>query len=179
EIRALLKSGLVPKKIDNASLHDYVNYQTVHAPNNIIENVKMLQPGHFMLIKNSEPGNAQQKEYWNLLDIPNQPSGKSYNEICKDVQQLLFKAVEMRLVADVPFGAFLSGGIDSSIIVAIMSKMMSQKVKTFSVSFNEARYDESEYARQIATMYNTEHHEIKLPLKLFLNKMPEALAAMD
>ncbi|HTB07187.1 MAG TPA: asparagine synthase (glutamine-hydrolyzing), partial [Bacteroidia bacterium] len=179
EIRALLKSGLVPKKIDNASLHDYVTYQTVHAPNTIIENVKMLQPGHYMIIKDSEPGKIVQKKYWSLTDIPNQPAGKSYNEICKDVQQLLFNAIEMRLVADVPFGAFLSGGIDSSIIVAIMSKMMSQKVKTFSVSFQEEKYNEAKYAEQIAKMYNTEHHEIKLSLKLFLDKLSSVLGAMD
>ena len=179
EIRALLKSGIVPKKLNNVALNDYVTYQTVHAPQTIIENVSMLMPGHYMLIKENEPGNILQKKYWNLFDIPNQPESKPYEEICKDVQHLLYDAVEMRLVADVPFGAFLSGGIDSSIIVAMMSKLMSQKVQTFSVNFIEDKFDEGPYARQIAEQYNTEHHEIKLSLKLFLDKLPEALSAMD
>ena len=179
EIRALLKSGIVPRKLNNAALNQYVAYQTVHAPETIIKDVSMLKPGHHMLIKESEPGNIEQKKYWSLTDIPNQPEGKSYEDICKDVQNLLYEAVEMRLVADVPFGAFLSGGIDSSLIVAIMAKVMNHKVKTFSVSFNEDKFDEGPYARQIADLYKTEHHEIKLPIKTFLDTLPEALSALD
>lgn len=179
EIRALLKSGMVPKKIDTAALNDYAIYQTVHAPQTIIENVSMLLPGHYMLIKENEPGNIIQKKYWSLTDIPVQAEEKPYEEICKDVQHLLYDAVEMRLVADVPFGAFLSGGIDSSIVVAMMSKLMTQKVKTFSVNFEEDKFDEGPYAKQIAKQYNTEHHEIKLSLKLFLDKLSEALSALD
>ena len=179
EIRALLKSGLVPKKLNNAALNDYVTTQTVHAPYTIIENVKMLIPGHYTLIKENEITNAKQTKYWSLYDIPNQPEDKPYTEVTKQVSNLLYDAVEMRLVADVPFGAFLSGGIDSSIVVAIMSKLMSQKVKTFSVSFEEDKFDESVYARQIAKQYNTDHHEIKLSLKLFLSKLPQALSAVD
>lgn len=134
----------------------------------------MLMPGHYMLIKESEPGNIQQKKYWSLFDIPVQQEGKPYEEICKDVQHLLYNAVEMRLVADVPFGAFLSGGIDSSIIVAMISKLMTQKVKTFSVSFIEDKFDEGPYAKQIAKQYDTDHHEIKLSLKLFLAQLPRS-----
>ncbi|MGP8214081.1 MAG: asparagine synthase (glutamine-hydrolyzing) [Bacteroidia bacterium] len=179
ELRALLQSGLVPKKLSSAALNDYVTNQTVHAPQTIIENVSILQPGHYMLIKENEPATMQQKKYWSLTDIPLQPENRPYPEICKDVQNLLFDAVEMRLVADVPFGAFLSGGIDSSIVVAMMSKLMTQKVKTFSVNFKEITFDESPYASEIAKQYNTEHHPILLSLKLFLDKLPEAMSAMD
>jgi asparagine synthase (glutamine-hydrolysing) len=179
EIRALLESNFIPRNIDPAALHDYVTYQTVHAPDTIIENVKMLLPGHYMLLnKSSLVNGVAQNKYWNLLSIPAQKD-KPYVEICKDVQGLLFDAVEARLVADVPFGAFLSGGIDSSIIVAMMSKLMSMQVKTFSVVFEESKFNESPYSRQIAKMYNTDHHEIVLPLKTLLNKLPQALSAMD
>jgi len=106
EIRALLKSGLVPKKISSEALSDYVTNQTVHAPKTIIENVSMLMPGHYMLIKESEPGTIQQKKYWSLSDIPVQAEEKPYEEVCKDVRNLLYDAVEMRLVADVPFGVY-------------------------------------------------------------------------
>jgi asparagine synthase (glutamine-hydrolysing) len=179
EIRALLKSGLVPKKLNTAALQDYVTTQTVHAPYTIIENVKMLLPGHYTVIKENEITSAKQTKYWSLHDIPNRQEDMPYEETCKRVNHLLYDAVEMRLVADVPFGAFLSGGIDSSIIVAMMSRLMTQKVKTFSVSFEEDKFDEAPYARQIAKQYNTEHHEINLSLKLFLSKLPEALAALD
>lgn len=180
EMRALLKSNLIPRNIDAASLNDYITYQTVHAPHTIIEDVKMLLPGHYMMLnKESLVNGVAQHRYWSLQDIPVQKPEKAYPEICKDVQALLFDAVEARLVADVPFGAFLSGGIDSSIIVAMMSKLMSMKVKTFSVVFEENKFNEAPYSQQVAKMYDTEHHEIKLSLKTFLGKLPEALTAMD
>jgi len=87
--------------------------------------------------------------------------------------------VERRLVADVPFGAFLSGGIDSSLVVAVMSKLMREKVRTFSVTFNEAEFNEAPYSDQIAKQYNTEHCDIKLSPQQCLAKLPEALASID
>jgi asparagine synthase (glutamine-hydrolysing) len=180
ELRSLLKSNLIPKNIDTASLNDYVTYQTVHAPHTIIEGVKMLLPGHYTILNKAHLTNGvAQHAYWNLLDIPVQKPVKPYAEICKDVQQLLFDAVEARLVADVPFGAFLSGGIDSSLVVAMMTKLMSRKVKTFSVIFEENKFNESPYSKQIAKLYDTEHTEIALSLKTFLNRLPDALTAMD
>lgn len=180
ELRALLESNFVPRKLDVASLNDYVSYQTVHAPNTIIEDVKMLLPGHYTLLKKDALVNGiAQNKYWSLLNIPAQKEEKPYEEICKDVQTHLFNAVEARLIADVPFGAFLSGGIDSSIIVAIMSKLMSRKVKTFSVTFDENTFNEAPYSSQVAKMYDTEHHEIKLSQKTFLDRLPQALSSMD
>lgn len=180
EIRALLKSSHVPGKLDKSALCDYVTFQTVHAPSTILEDVKMLLPGHYMLIKKGDLGiPVKQNKYWALEDIAVQYPVKSYEQICKDVRELFFASVERRLVADVPFGAFLSGGIDSSLVVAVMSKLMQEKVRTFSISFEESEFSEAPYAAQIAKQYNTEHHEIKLSLKLFLSKLPEAISALD
>ncbi len=180
ELRAVLASDLFQRNIDVAALHDYVVYQTVHAPHTIVENVKMLLPGHYVLLKKEDlQKGISQYKYWSLLDIPVQKPEKAYTDICTDVQHLLFSAVEMRLVADVPFGAFLSGGIDSSIIVAIMSKVMSRKVKTFSVSFDESAFNEAPFSQQIAKHYNTEHSDIKLSVKTCLDKLPKALSSMD
>ncbi len=180
ELRALLESNFIARKVDFASLNYYVTYQTVHAPNTIIEDVKMLLPGHYMILdKKSLVNGVAQHKYWSLLNITTQKLDKSYGEICKDVQALLFDAVEARLVADVPFGAFLSGGIDSSIIVAIMSKLMSRKVQTFSVTFEEDAFNEAPHSSEVAKMYNTGHHEIKLSLKSFIGRLPEILSAMD
>lgn len=180
EIRALLKSNLVPKKLDKNALYDYVTFQTVHAPSTILEDVKMLLPGHYLLIKKGEANiPVKQQKYWSLEDIPVQSSGKSYDQICKDIKDLFFAAVERRLIADVPFGAFLSGGIDSSLVVAVMSKLMRERVRTFSVSFAESEYSEAPYASQIAKQYNTEHHDIKLSPNECLFKLPDALTSMD
>lgn len=177
EIRSLLASKLIPKQLDEASLVDFLRYQTVHAPHTIVKGVKMLMPGHYMKGSN---GKMTIHSYWNLKkNISRASDGKSYSEVCKDVNQLLTKAVERRLIADVPFGAFLSGGIDSSAIVGLMSKVSTEKVKTFSVTFDESEFSESKYAQLIAKKFNTDHHEIKLSPKNFLDELPNALKAMD
>ena len=175
EIRALLASGMIPKKMDLNSLEDYLLYQTVHTPATIIENVKLLMPGHFMKINN---GQLEIKCWWKPV-IKKNDHEVDYSTVCKDVRQLLRDAVERRLVADVPFGAFLSGGIDSSVIVGLMSEVASSPVNTFSVTFDDSEFSESIYANQIAKKFKTIHHEIKLKPEDFLNELPNALDAMD
>jgi asparagine synthase (glutamine-hydrolysing) len=133
-------------------------------------------PGHFMILKESSLSFSR---YWNFNDFINKKNNSDYTSVCKSVKELLFRAVERRLVADVPFGAFLSGGIDSSAVVAIMSQMSSQQVETFNVSFDESDFSEAVYARKIADLYKTKHHEIRLSPADFLRQLPEALNAMD
>lgn len=177
EIRSLLASELIPKKLDENNLVDYLRYQIVHAPNTIVKGVKMLMPGHCIKAVNDK---ITLHNYWNITkNISNASDGKSYTQVCKDVNSLLTKAVERRLIADVPFGAFLSGGIDSSAIVGLMSKVSTEKVKTFSVTFDESEFSESKYAQLIAKKFNTDHHEIKLNPSDFLKELPNALKAMD
>lgn len=177
EIRSLLASELIPRKLDENSLVDYLRYQTVHAPHTIVKGVKMLMPGHYMKSNNDK---ITIHSYWDLKkNISHASDGRSYLEVCKDVNELLTKAVERRLIADVPFGAFLSGGIDSSAIVGLMSKVSAEKVKTFSVTFDESEFSESKYAQLIAKKFNTDHHEIKLSPEDFLTELPNALKAMD
>ncbi len=177
EIRSLLSSQLIPKKLDENSLSDYLRYQTVHAPNTIVKGVKMLMPGHYI---KANADKVTIHNYWSLTgNISNASAGKSYDEVCKEVNNLLTKSVERRLIADVPFGAFLSGGIDSSAIVGLMSKVSSEKIKTFSVVFDESEFSEAKYAQLIAKKFNTDHHEIKLSPADFLEQLPNALKAMD
>jgi asparagine synthase (glutamine-hydrolysing) len=97
----------------------------------------------------------------------------------QQLRDTMYRAVERRLIADVPFGAFLSGGIDSSIIVALMSQVLGTGVKTFTVSFAEGEYDESRFAALVAERYQTEHYEIHLSPTDFLDMLPSALGAMD
>jgi len=101
------------------------------------------------------------------------------NKIKTDISDLLYSSVEKRMMSDVPLGAFLSGGIDSSIITGIMSKLSTQKVNTFSVNFDEAEFSEGKYAQQVAKLFNTNHTEILLKPKDFLENLPDALKFMD
>lgn len=176
EIRSLLKSGLIPKKINPQGVVDFLQYQTVHAPHTIIQDVYMLMPGHFMVV--NEEGYGIEK-YWEINYNVYAENSSSYTDVCEQVKKLLYDAVERRLVADVPFGAFLSGGIDSSAVVGIMSEVATEKVKTFSVVFDEEKFSEAKYARLVAAKFKTEHHEIKLTPQDFLDSLPHALHAMD
>lgn len=176
EVRSIIHSGLKSFKLNKHALAEYVQYQTVFAPNTIVKGIKQLMPGHYLEYINNK---ASITEYWYPEHFISKTNELSYKETCDKTFELLCASVQRRLVADVPFGAFLSGGIDSSIVVALMSKVSSEKVKTFHVSFDESEFSESTYAKLIATKYNTEHHEIKLTPTHFLSELPDALNAMD
>ena len=176
EIRPIIHSGIKSFSLNKEVIAEYAMYQTVFAPNTIIKGVKTLMPGHLLEYEN---GKASIKKYYFLNKISDDSKNLSYKEICKNVYNLLGQSVQRRLVADVPFGAFLSGGIDSSVIVGLMSEVSSEKIQTFNISFNETEFSESKYARQIAKKFNTQHHEIKLSPEDFLKQLPEALAATD
>ncbi len=177
EVRAILESGLVPRKINKSALADYFTYQTVHAPHTLIDGLFMLMPGHQMVINKS---GVSINQYWSpQKNFSDHSKGKSYKEVCTDVNQLLSDAVKRRLISDVPFGAFLSGGIDSSAIVGLMSKVQEQPVKTFTIVFDEEEFSEAKYARIIADKFKTDHHEFHLKPKDFLDDLPLALNALD
>lgn len=173
EIRAVISSGFSDKRISEEGLNDYLNYQTVHAPGTILRTIKMLEPGHYM-----HSGISGTKAWWQP-EAGKNTTEKNYETVCADVRQLLRDAVERRLIADVPFGAFLSGGIDSSAIVGLMTEVAASKVKTFSVVFDDTEFSEAVYARMVAKKFGTEHHEIKLSPDDFLHDLPAALDAMD
>ncbi len=177
EIRSLLESDIVPRKLNADALTDYLRYQTVHAPQTMVKDVYMLLPGHYIIANFNE---IKIQKYWDINQFtPSKAIDIPYNKVCAKVNTLFEKAVERRLVADVPFGAFLSGGIDSSAVVGMMSKVSTSKVKTFSVVFEDEQFNEAKYARIIAHKFNTEHHEIKLTPTDFKNVLNDALLAMD
>lgn len=177
EIRALLSSGQVPRKINGQVIAEYFIYQTVHAPETIVENVQMLMPGHYMTISSN---GVTIEKYWDPVNQASKNnSEKKHNEVCNDIRVLFEASVKRRLISDVPFGAFLSGGIDSSAVVGQMSKVLDQPVKTFNISFDESEFSESLYARMIAEKFQTEHHELVLKPSDFLHLLPKALSAID
>lgn len=175
ELRALLASGLVPRRLDQQALVDHLRYQSVHAPRTLLQGVHMLLPGHYMVVND---GHVEQFQYYQPGSDA-VPLRLSKSELHTAVQEHFMAAVERRLVADVPFGAFLSGGIDSSMVVAAMASLSQTQVKTFNVSFNEEEFSEARFAKQVANRFNTEHTEILLKPEDMLQVLPDALAAMD
>lgn len=175
EVRPILRSGIKPFSLNREVIAEYAMYQTVFAPNTIIKGIKMLLPGHYAEYEN---GKAHLAQYYAPKVNP-AAEPLSYQQTCSKVRELLGQSVQQRLVADVPFGAFLSGGIDSSAVVGLMSQVSSEKIQTFNVSFDESDFSESRYARLIAGKYNTQHHEIRLRPEDFLKQLPEALSAID
>jgi asparagine synthase (glutamine-hydrolysing) len=176
EVRAIIHSGVKVFSLNKDVIGEYAMYQTVFAPETIVRGVKMLMPGHLIEYQNDK---ATTKKYYDVNNIPASSDLMPYNQVCTKINELLGQSVQRRLVADVPFGAFLSGGIDSSAIVGLMSKVSSEKIQTFNISFDESEFSESQYARLIAKKFNTQHHEIKLRPQDFLKQLPEALVATD
>jgi asparagine synthase (glutamine-hydrolysing) len=175
ELRALLASDCIPRKLNRVALEEYVETQTVCAPNTLIENVHLLEAGHYLHFKKNE---TTKHCYYRLLD------DTSYELSDKTSAQELLRAtlqesVSQHMRADVPFGAFLSGGIDSSLLVGLMSEVRSEKINTFQISFEEEAFDERKYAQLVAKKFNTDHHEINLSANAFLNDIPSAIAAID
>lgn len=176
ELRAILASGLVNAHIDIRALNQYIGYQTVYAPNTIINDIKVLMPGNYLLLnKNQLVFNT----YWNINTISATNTTISYSEACNQIKELFFSSVKQRLISDVPFGAFLSGGIDSTAVVAVMAKLSNQPVNTFSIVFNEKDFSEETYSRLVAEKYQTNHCQINLSVNDFKNLLPEALKALD
>jgi len=176
ELRPILHSGVREFQLNRDVIAEYLMYQTVLAPSTIVKGVKMLMPGHYAEITS---GKASITKYYSVNKIGDEADNLSYPEVCRKVYELLSSSVQRRLVADVPFGAFLSGGIDSSAIVGLMSRTSDEKVNTFNISFDEGEFSESQYAALIAKRFNTRHHEIKLTPGDFLKLLPEALSVMD
>ena len=175
-LKSILATDLVERSISKEGLVDYLRYQTVHAPYTIINGVLMLLPGQQLTL--NEENEPRFKRYWKTTrDV--ERAGNSIGEVQNAIREKLSESVERRLVADVPFGAFLSGGIDSSIIVALMAEKHGQKVDTFSVGFKEEKFSEAAFAKKIAKRYNTNHHEIELEASTFKSLIPEGLAHMD
>ncbi len=177
EVRALLASGLIPCRIDPVGLWQYLAYQTVPAPRTLVQNVSLLPPGCSLAV--TADGILREQQYWDLLQNAS-PEGAvaSWAEAHARVAELLRESVALHLVSDVPVGAFLSGGIDSSAIIALMHQL-GQTPRTFSVGFAERQYDESRYARDVAIHFNTDHTQILVKESDLLEQVSDAVAAMD
>src|SRR5580704_15793365 len=174
EVRTLLGTGLVPRRIDPAGLVSYLTFGSLYDPNTLVEKVNSLSAGHYLTW---DKGQVTQTEYWDLVS-PEVAPEKSRNELETSVFEMLDESVRMQLVSDVPVGVFLSGGIDSSSLVGILSRN-GVRASTFSIVFREADYSEAEYSRAVAEQFRTDHHEITVSQSDFLAAIAPALHAMD
>jgi asparagine synthase (glutamine-hydrolysing) len=177
EIRSLLSTGLVPRRLDTYALHDFLAFQSVYAPFTIIKDVFQLMPGEYATI--SAAKGMEKKTYWRIENPPNSEKTPNKTAAEKQVRELLTASIERRMISDVPLGAFLSGGIDSSAVVALMAQASARPIDTFTVSFAEKQFDESRYADIISKKYNTRHTTIRLTPDDFLKGLPDALDATD
>ncbi len=155
EIKTFLKIPEFEKKINKKAIHYYLTYQYIPTPMTIWKGVKALEPANFMTVRDSGIENIQR--YWDI-DYRNK-TDLSFKQSKEKIRSLLKDATRKRMISDVPLGAFLSGGLDSSIIVGLMSEISDKPVKTFSIGFEEEEFSELEYAKIIADKFNTEHHE--------------------
>lgn len=155
EIKAIIQDGSVKREINLEAMSDYLSFLYVPGPKSIFKNIYKLLPGHTLTLKNNS---IKLKQYWDIHFTESIYANE--NEIIIKILELLKEAVSIRLVSEVPLGAFLSGGIDSSAVVAMMAQCHDGKpVKTCSIGFNEKKYNEIEYARIIAHQYKTDHKE--------------------
>lgn len=154
EIKSILEDASVEKDIDLEALSDYLSFIYIPAPKTIFKNIKKLPAGHYLIVG---PETARITPYWDVcFDAIRQEPEET---LLEELYHLLNEAVRMRLVSEVPLGAFLSGGIDSSSVVALMSQLMQDPVITCSIGFREEKYDELKFSREIADRFKTRHHE--------------------
>ncbi len=175
EIRALLESSMIERKLNPVSLETYLWNGYVAGTDTIIKDIKKLNSSSYLVIS-LDNFQIKEQRYWQIPELPTKRT-----DTLKDLNLLketLIDSVRLRMISDVPLGVFLSGGVDSSAIVAIASQF-SNKLKTFNISFSEDGFDESYYARRISQIYNTEHHEILLSESDFIGGLPDALHSLD
>jgi asparagine synthase (glutamine-hydrolysing) len=176
EIKAILRlPGVLPKVNEQAVWH-YLAYRYVPGPDTLVKGVRKLMPGSYAVW---EGGELTEHRYYTppdgeprtLMPPPAEAEGLFLSA--------LDEAVRIRMVADVPYGAFLSGGIDSSAVVALMSRNSALPVKTFSVGFKEENYSELRYAREVARIFRTEHHELEVGEQQIMDYLPELIRFRD
>jgi asparagine synthase (glutamine-hydrolysing) len=179
EVRTLLGTGLVRRALDSAGLANYLTFGSLYDPNTLVEGVNAMPPGFYLTL---ERGKLKLDQYWDLTDRNSggdlEGSAENRPELERQVAELLDESVRMQLVSDVPVGVFLSGGIDSSTLVGILSRN-GVRASTFSIAFREQDYSEAEFSRAVAQHFRTDHHEITVSQADFFAAIAPAIHAMD
>jgi asparagine synthase (glutamine-hydrolysing) len=156
ELKALLVDPAVPREADPVAISHYLTYQYVPAPRAAVKGVNKLPPAHLLVRDGS---GTHVKRYWSLEYAPVGTSAPEDGELVEQLRERLLDAVRVRMISERPIGAFLSGGLDSSAVVAAMHKIGASNIRTFSIGFDEASHNELPYARRVAERYGTDHEE--------------------
>src|SRR5215212_8297223 len=175
ELRALLASGLVPRRLSPAGIHSYLANGSVESPLTIIEGVKQLLPGHCLQVSANDTRMEFSETQFAVSKVT---SIQNRDAAVARLRSELEESVRVHLVSDVPLGVFLSGGMDSSALVALMSRL-DCRPKTFSVVFDEAKFTEAPFSRAVAERFQTDHSEIRLSEDRLLEVLPKAIASID
>jgi asparagine synthase (glutamine-hydrolysing) len=155
ELKALLLHPDVSREIDPRAIEQYLAFGYVPDPRTILHAVQKLGPGHTLTIRRGAPPASPQR-YWNVSFAPHAPRPEA--DIAAELAERLREAVKLRLISEVPLGAFLSGGVDSSAVVAMMAGLSDKAVRTCSIAFSDPQYDEAQYAARVASLLKTDHH---------------------
>jgi asparagine synthase (glutamine-hydrolysing) len=174
ESRALRELTEQPIEIDPQSVYDFFGFRYIPAPRTFYRGVEKLLPGHFLIADSS---GVSTRAYW---DIPaEEETPRAAKEVAEEVVERLRESVRLRLIADVPLGVFLSGGTDSSAVVALMTELEARPLRTFSVGFEEPEYSELPYARAVARRFATQHHELIMRPEQLSSELPRLVAFRD
>src|SRR5438876_9769717 len=177
EIKAILEHPSVTPEVNEEALYHYLTFVTTPAPQTLFRNVQKLPAGH-MLVLNRQ-GEARITQYWDALP-PADPVVRTEEEHQKNILELLRASIKKRMMADVPFGVFLSGGVDSSANVALMSELMTQPVRTFTVGFHDTEeLNELDSARAISKRFGTNHQEVMIGREEMTKFLPELIFHQD
>jgi asparagine synthase (glutamine-hydrolysing) len=176
EVKALLAHPDCPRELDPRALSKYLAYEYVPSPHCIFKGIHKLPGGHWLTWKR---GQTRVQRYWDVQFFHGAPE-RSENEIADELLERLKQAVRLRLISDVPLGVFLSGGIDSSSVVAMMAELMPPaQIKTFAIGFEDKSFDESSHARRVAQFFGTDHREQILQSRTLLDILPEIAGFLD
>ncbi|MFL1994906.1 asparagine synthase (glutamine-hydrolyzing) [Lysinibacillus irui] len=160
EIKSILKDTSIKREIDLQALTSFLRFYYIPAPMTIFKNIKKLMPGHFMIF-DFKGKQLDIRKYWDIEDKP--VSNISYEDAKSTLRDKMFESVKYRMISEVPVGSFLSGGIDSTIVTGIMSKLSSEPINTFTIGYKDNKlFDESELAREVSKLHGTNHHELFL-----------------
>ena len=178
EIKALLQHHGISRALDYEALDEYLSCGYISAPHTIFAAIHKLPPGHILTL--GKNGQAQIKPYWSpQFAGANEWDSRSFADLSAELSRLLVDAVRLRMVGDVPIGAFLSGGVDSSSVIAFISQLSPTPIRTFSVAFEESGYDESRYAQTVADYWHTDHHVVTVRPADALAALPQLIRQFD
>lgn len=175
ELKAILKSRLVNESISREAIVNYFNYLYIPSPKTAFNEIHKLEAGTYL--KKSRKG-VEKVRWYNVSDFC-KPTSKKYNELKDEIRYLLEDSVKLQMRSDVPVGAYLSGGVDSSLLTALASKHTEFPINTFSVGFTPTEFDELPYAKQVSELFRTNHHELIVTAEDAVKQLPQLMSYMD